>query len=39
MVGETWNSESACDVTPDLDFDLIESVYPLRSSSAFRGDR
>ena len=26
--GETWNSESACDVTPDLDFDLIESVYP-----------
>lgn len=27
-LGETWNSESACDVTPDLDFDLIESVYP-----------
>lgn len=26
--GETWNSESACDVTPDLDFDLIESVFP-----------
>ncbi|MDC0600449.1 hypothetical protein OAO65_04005, partial [Flavobacteriales bacterium] len=27
-LGETWNSESACDVTPDLDFDLIEAVYP-----------
>ena len=27
-LGETWNSASACDVTPDLDFDLIESVYP-----------
>ena len=26
--GETWNSESACDVTPDLDFDLLESVFP-----------
>ncbi len=26
--GDTWNSESACDVTPDLDFDLIESVFP-----------
>ena len=27
-LGETWNSETACDVTPDLDFDLIEAVYP-----------
>ena len=27
-LGQTWNSESACDVTPDLDFDLIEAVYP-----------
>ena len=27
-LGETWNSGSACDVTPDLDFDLIEAVYP-----------
>ncbi|MCH1574988.1 MAG: T9SS type A sorting domain-containing protein [Flavobacteriales bacterium] len=27
-LGETWNSGTACDVTPDLDFDLIESVYP-----------
>ena len=26
--GDTWNSETACDVTPDLDFDLIESVFP-----------
>ena len=27
-LGQTWNSETACDVTPDLDFDLIEAVYP-----------
>lgn len=27
-LGQTWNSESACDVTPDVDFDLIEAVYP-----------
>ena len=27
-LGETWNSETACDVTPDLDSDLIEAVYP-----------
>ena len=27
-LGETWNSETACDVTPDLDFDLIAAVYP-----------
>ena len=27
-LGETWNADSPCDVTPDADFDLLESVYP-----------
>ena len=27
-LGATWNSDTPCDVTPDLDFDLLESVYP-----------
>ena len=26
--GETWNSETACDVTPDVDFDGFENVFP-----------
>lgn len=26
--GATWNSDTPCNVTPDLDFDLIESIYP-----------
>jgi len=37
-LGETWNSESACDVTPDLDFDLIEAVYPCIPSRIQAGE-
>lgn len=26
--GANWNADTPCNVTPDLDFDLIESIYP-----------
>ena len=37
-LGQTWNSESACDVTPDIDFDLIEAVYPHIPSRIHNGE-
>lgn len=33
--GATWNSDTPCNVTPDLEFDLIESIYPSISSRIY----